>query len=533
MPSLAFLFGAPIKAEIPAEFMSEATLLQYLAISNAELRKIWWFRHLMYKQFDIAKASGKARVISAPDSRLKMLQRKLASSLDKIYRPRHTVHGFVVGRSIRSNAISHLRSKFLMNLDIEQFFPSISERRVFGLLRALGISERVAEIIARICCVAGTLPQGAPTSPVISNMICFRMDKQLQAFAKEARCIYTRYADDITLSSYRPLNSLFEGAVPPAGNFLPEILTSSLQEIFRNNSFIINPKKAHYAEKFSRRTVTGLRVNELLNVDRKFVRNVRATLFMAEKQGIEAAQNALKDKYKRSSLLVSYLQGRVAWIGHIKGASDPVFRSTASRFNALFPEHRLNLIPTVAEVRDRAVWVVEHWIEGAHGLQGAQGTAFFLKGVGLVTAWHCVQDTAEVELFHPSKPSNKFKATVRMRDTHRDLAILKHDIPATEYYELDVSKRILQTGDNLTAAGYPGFGPGDKLNLRDGSISSLPTKSAVPMIEVTQKLVQGMSGGPLIGIDNAVAGVIHKGGPLEGRDFAVHVSALVEWLKRP
>lgn len=165
MPSLAFLFGAPIRVSIPVELTSEGELLRYLGLSAGELKKIWWFRGRMYRQFDIAKGGGKKRLISAPDYRLKMLQRKIASSLDKIYRPRHSVHGFVSGRSVRSNASAHLRSKFVMNLDIEGFFPSISERRVSGLFEALGIDDRVAQILARICCNEGVLPQGAPSSP--------------------------------------------------------------------------------------------------------------------------------------------------------------------------------------------------------------------------------------------------------------------------------------------------------------------------------------------------------------------------------
>jgi RNA-directed DNA polymerase len=87
-------------------------------------------------------------------------------------------------------------------------------------------------------------------------------------------------------------------------------------------------------------------------------------------------------------------------------------------------------------------------------------------------------------------------------------------------------------GGLSTAIGFPGFGPGDKINVRTGSISSLPTKSAVPMIEVTQKISQGMSGGPLLDDDGAVAGINHKGGPSEARDFAVHVSALIDWLSK-
>jgi RNA-directed DNA polymerase len=181
--------------------------------------------------------------------------------------------------------------------------------------------------------------------------------------------------------------------------------------------------------------------------------------------------------------------------------------------------------PTEAEIRDRAVWVVEHF-EG----EMAQGSAFFLKNVGLVTAAHCVAGVDEVEVYHPSKPANRSKVKVVKRDEARDLAILEHAIPATEYFELESSTDAVAVGAELTAIGYPSFGPGDRLNVREGKVSSLPVRHGVQLIEVTQKLSQGMSGGPLLDEGNAVAGVVHKGGPNEGRDFAIHVEVLNAWL---
>lgn len=528
MINLAFLSRNTVILNIPSEFSSVTGLMQYLGVSAAELRKIWWYRGEMYKKFDIAKSNGRTRLISAPNHRLKMLQRKIASSLDKIYRPRQTVHGFVSGRSIKSNATAHLRSKFLMNLDIKGFFPAISEKRVLGLLVALGIEKKVSRMIARICCNEGALPQGSPSSPIISNMICFRLDKDLLTIAKNARCIYTRYADDVSFSSYKPLSSLFEGALPSPGVFSLDLLNVRLQAAFRNNGFAINPKKAHYADRHSRRAVTGLKINELVNVDRRFVRNIRAALYKVKTQGIPVAQKELVEKYGKHSKIGDHLQGRIAWVGHVKGRSDPVFRILASRYNELFPNQKLEILPTADEIRDRAVWVVEHMNEQG---EGSQGTAFFMKSVGLLTAWHCVESTSKIELYHPSKPSNRFEVTVSDFDKHRDLAILNHKIPKTEFYELESSIKELKLSDRLMAVGYPGFGPGDKINVRPGQISSLPIKRAVPIIEVTQNLAQGMSGGPIIDDRDRVVGIIHKGGSAEDRDFAVRITALFEWIE--
>lgn len=523
MPNLRALFGQPIRITIPGELAGEAALLSYLGLGGAELRKIWYYRGQMYQHFSIAKGPNRVRMISAPDERLKFLQRKLADKLTELYRPRNPVHGFVAERSVKTNALAHLHRRFVVNIDLKDFFPTISQKRVEGMLSSLGIDARVTKIIAQICCNNGHLPQGAPSSPVLSNMICFRLDKKLMAIAKDGHCIYTRYADDITFSSHRSPTALFEATLPPAGRFSPDLFAPKLRETFQQNGFAINPDKLHYADRHSRRIVTGLKINELLNVDRRYVRNIRATLHSIESLGLNDAERKFHEKHGGRSNLAAHLQGKISFLTYIKGQSDPVVRGITLRFNKCFPKRPIKVTPTPAEILDRAVWVVDHSKD--------QGTAFFLKGVGLVTAAHCVKDVNEVEVFHPSKHANTFKAKVRKRDTHRDLTILDHQIPATEYFELDAVSHPITTGDPMTAAGYPDWAPGDLLNIRPGVVSTITVKSAVRLIEVTQKLTQGMSGGPLLDANDAVAGIIHKGGPEEGRDFAIHIEILKEWLK--
>ncbi len=508
----------------PPQLSSEAAILAYLGLSVRELKKIWWFRWRMYERFEIAKGKGKNRVIQAPDRRLKHLQRKIAPLLNQLYRVRNPVHGFVPDKSVKTNALAHMRRRFLLNLDLADFFPSITENRVAGVLRSLGISERVAEIIARLCCLNDQLPQGAPTSPVLSNMICFRMDKELLAFAKGARCIYTRYADDITFSSHQPMTVLFEGPVPPAGPVLPDLLAPAILQVFASNGFTINSAKVHYADRHSRKMVTGLKVNELLNVDRRFIRNLRAALYSVETLGIRDAQEKFERSHGGRSNLVTHLEGKISWLRYIRGQSDPVLRSIVVRFNAIFPDRSIAVSPSDVEIRNRAVWVIEN------PKKITQGTAFFLKGVGLVTAAHCVEGATEVDVFHPSKHANVFKATVLKSDEHRDLAILAHAITETEYFELEFSTHQVEVGDFLDAVGYPDFAYGDGLNIRNGRVSSLAVKSGLKFIETSQKLSQGMSGGPLLDSTNTVVGIIHKGGPGEGRDFAVHIEVLKTWF---
>lgn len=353
-------------------------------------------------------------------------------------------------------------------------------------------------------------------------MICYRLDGELLQIAKGARAIYTRYADDISFSSYQPPAPLFEGALPAVGRFSPEVLAPRVREAIGSNGFVINPDKAHYADRNSRRIITGVKINAGLNVDRRYVRNIRAVLHSIETQGLDEAQSKYASKGGKG-ILLEHLRGKTSYLAYIKGETDPVVRALALRYNNCFADAPINVSPTREEIIDRAVWVVEH--------SKRQGTAFFLEGVGLVTAAHCVKDRKTVTVFHPSKHSNTFKATVRMRHEHRDLAILDHPISPTDYFALKRSTKAPKKGDFVTALGYPKWGPVDRVNDRPGVVTLVTTKSAVCLIEVDQTLTQGMSGGPVIDAQDNVIGIIHKGGPGQGRDFATHIQALNEWLK--
>lgn len=521
MPSIARIFGKHIPIVIPAELTDEAALLAYLGMSPKELIKIWWGRARMYEHFQIAKGPGKIRLISAPDRRLKMLQQKLAPLLDQLYIVRNPVHGFVPKRSVKSNAEAHGRRRFLVNLDLQDFFPTITEKRVIGLLTALKVDLRVAQIVARMCCLDNHLPQGAPTSPVLSNMICYRLDSDLLRVAKNARAIYTRYADDISFSSYQPPAPLFEGTMPAAGRFSPELLSPDLRSAVLLNGFAINPDKAHYADRNSRRIVTGVKINAGLNVDRRYVRHIRAKLHSIETLGLADAQTKYEGKGGKGNL-AAHLRGKISYLSHIKSQTDPVVRSLAHRYNKSFPSNTIKLTPTKEEQLDRSVWVVD--------LEDTYGSAFFLEGVGLVTAEHCVAGTNEAEILHPSKHTTLFKVKVLKRDVHRDLALLDHStIPATEFFELSASATLPQVGDSVTAFGYPHWAPGDRLNRRPGHISLITPKAGVSKIEVTQELTQGMSGGPILDGVGDVVGIVYKGGPDEGRQLATHISELLKW----
>lgn len=163
-----------------------------------------------YSKFNIAKRSGALREIQSPATALKLIQRKLNQALSCVYQPRNAVHGFVTSRglsaprNIVSNARVHLGAEFILNVDLKDFFPSINFGRVRGMFarKPYGLGVKAATVLAQVCCFENGLPQGAPTSPIISNMICGKLDADLQKLAQRYNCLYSRYADDITFSTH-------------------------------------------------------------------------------------------------------------------------------------------------------------------------------------------------------------------------------------------------------------------------------------------------------------------------------------------
>jgi hypothetical protein len=163
------------------------------------------YPHPSYKSFTIQKRNGAPRLIHEPRQGLKVLQERVLAYLYRNTGPAMPcVHGFTPGRSIVTNAKKHCSQKtqHLLNIDIEDFFPSITFYRVRGLLQQtpFKFSYQVATVLAHLCTFNGTLPQGSPTSPLLANLVCRGLDRDLMNIAKRHRAIYTRYADDITFS---------------------------------------------------------------------------------------------------------------------------------------------------------------------------------------------------------------------------------------------------------------------------------------------------------------------------------------------
>ncbi|MCH8205897.1 MAG: RNA-directed DNA polymerase [Chloroflexi bacterium] len=297
-----------------------------------------------YISFDIRKKSGGLRQIHAPVSGLKIIQRKLNQVLNAVYQPKAGVYGFTPGRNIVQNAQKHRNRRYVFNVDLSDFFPSIHFGRVMGLLMAVpyGLSRDVAKVLAQICCHQGKLPQGAPTSPVISNMICAKMDSQLKRLAGEVKCVYTRYADDLTFSTSLGtfpdfIARYFEGD-PGVVEIGPR-----LKQIIQSNGFDINEDKVRLQLKNSRQEVTGLTVNERPNVRRRYVKQIRAMLHNWRSFSLDAVQEKFWSDYdtrsrapfKNKPRFRNVLRGKIAFLGAVRGETDKLYLKYLEEFEIL------------------------------------------------------------------------------------------------------------------------------------------------------------------------------------------------------
>ena len=513
-----------VRVSLPPEMKSKHDLFAYLGVNDAEIRKIRYFAPKMYTAIDVVGKSKKIRRVLSPQPRLKHIQRLLHLKFISIYKARNAVHGFVTGKSVKTNAESHVGRRYLLNCDITDFFGTISENRILGLLESIGIPNDVAKIISYITCVNGVLPQGAPTSPILSNMICFRLDRDLRIFCKANRLKYTRYADDISLSSHSRPFALFIKELPDPGYIDLESLSVNFRRIFTNNGFTLNPKKLRFSGENSKKMVTGCIINEFANVPRPFIREIRATLHRIKCAKVDPSQAP-----KVTSSYAS-LRGKIEWVAQIKGRSDPVYRKLAEQHNLLFSSSKILIEPTEEERLQRSIWVIEHMTNVGTTLEVQQGTAFFVKGVGLLSALHCVDGAKELEIYHYTRPANRFLVEVKKTCKHRDLALMSYSLPTTEFFELELATSSARTGSNVDAFGFPHYHTGDTLNIRNGNITSRKVLHSVRYIELNQLVVNGMSGGPVLNHDRQVVGIIHKGAYEGGRNLAICVESIREWL---
>ena len=275
--------------------------------------------------------------------------------------------GFTEGRSIVTNANIHKNQNYILNIDLKDFFPTITQARVWKRLqlKPFNFSVEIASVFAGLCCMKETiknkngndvvryvLPQGAPTSPIITNMICDNLDRRLAGVAKRFGLKYSRYADDITFSS---MHNVYQ----KDGEFWKE-----LNRIITQQGFTINDKKTRLQKLGARQEVTGIIISKKLNVTQKYVRNLRNILYIWDKYGYITAQAKFLSKYKADKGhvkkgnpdMINVLEGKLLYLKMVKGEEDSVYQRLWQKFEKLRNEtfaffktnkHNITYIETV------------------------------------------------------------------------------------------------------------------------------------------------------------------------------------------
>ena len=461
-----------------------------------------------YTTFKIKKRSGGLRDICAPISTLKILQRKLNHVLQLIYEPRSCVHGFTRERSIVTNAQTHVRKNYVLNVDIKDFFHSINFGRVRGmfLARPYEVLEKPATILAQICCFDNYIPQGAPTSPVISNMICSKLDGELQRLAQKFHCIYTRYADDITFSSTMPEFPKTLAIETTSGIELGGMLKQCIED----NGFRIHEGKIRLQKPDRRQEVTGITVNDMPNVNRRFIRQLRAMIHAWEKYGYENAEREYHEKYCRKRrhpdrpppVFCRVVDGKLNFLKMVRGENSPIYRKYAYQYHCLigkpFPPYFDDPIKEI----ENNLWI----LECEETCQ--QGTAFMLEGIGLITCQHVIGE--DTHAFKADNFSKKYPVEVISENEHIDLAILKIEGENTQGLKPGDCTNLSRE-DKITVAGFPKYRYGDMAYIEKGEITAIRIVSAIKRILISADIVKGNSGGPVLNESNEVIGVAVTG----------------------
>ncbi|MBN9298258.1 MAG: RNA-directed DNA polymerase [Filimonas sp.] len=366
-------FGLPVFPNIPS-------LANAMQVDLATLRYLLYQRKVSrtnhYHVFEVPKKSGGKRRISAPKKQLKKLQLWVLNNV-LCHLPNETVaHGFIRQRSIVTNAAPHVGKDIIVNVDLKDFFPTITYARVKGVFKKLGYSEQQAIIFALICTQAETeevemdgvkyyvqngkrcLPQGSPASPAISNIIAYKLDKKIQGLAAKLNFAYTRYADDLTFSTTNDNAKQITK------------LLYLIKKIVTAEGFEVHPGKTHIMRKGGQQKVTGIVVNKQLNVERSQLRKFRALLHNLQMNGWKDQQ------WGNAKHLVNAVEGYINFVNMVNPVKAKLYKTQLEKIVAthgyplvdntmpkptvttVVAEVKETLIPTVAKEKsaDKTDW---------------------------------------------------------------------------------------------------------------------------------------------------------------------------------
>lgn len=290
-------------------------------------------------------------MITAPNPGLKAFQKCLNYVFQLVYTPNAHAYGFIPGKSVVDNASVHIGQNYVYNIDLKDFFPSNESGRLYKRLQSkpLFVNAEVASVITDLCChpmeverldengnvvrvIRSVLPQGAPTSPTLTNILCESLDFKLTKLAKKYGLNYSRYADDITFSSKH-------NVYQDDSKFI-----KSLRDIINRSGYTVNKEKTRLQKSGARQEVTGLVVSQnRVNVTKKYIRELRGMLYIWEKYGLHVLYDSFLPRYisekghvkKGNADVVNVISGKLMYLRMVRGVDDSKYAKLQTRFDRL------------------------------------------------------------------------------------------------------------------------------------------------------------------------------------------------------
>lgn len=481
-----------------------------------------------YETIYLPKRDSSIRIIRSPNRRLKSVQTRLLTILEGLYRPHSRAHGYVKGKGLRTHASLHVGKKIIFNCDLKDFFPSINLGRIRGRLMAApyGLSNSVATTIAKLCTCDEVLPMGAPTSPILSNMICSNLDSELASLAKNYGCFYSRYADDLTFSTNR---SSFPRAIGFRDRGDDQLFSNAgieLISIIISNGFSPNHKKSRLVTQHDRQEVCGVVCNEKMNALPKLRRQIRACLHAWRKFGYEKAKEEWLEKYnyRGAKSFGQHVKGKIAFLAHIRGPNDKTVAKYVSQFNDLVLEDyaiKYEFVEDIQSSLSNHSVLIEGYGEGE---EISQGSGFVIEGGYIITNHHVVFkngiELRDIEVSQPDLMQITLKAIVIESDPKVDLAILK--ICENEWHEhfkgkaIKIAEKEPIPGDLVWLSGWPDHHDGDDLFRTQTSIVGSIRREGTRYFRVSTPIIYGNSGGAVVDENSHAVGVVTIGSDVEG-----------------
>jgi RNA-directed DNA polymerase len=321
-------FGEQIRSQ--SSFVAAATFVKDLVSQN--LPPVFDFEHFSalvgiersllgqilecpeyyYHEFTIPKNSGGERSILSPQPSLRVIQKWIKEKILDSIPISSAAHGFVRRRSVVTFASEHVGKAALLHLDIKDFFPSITLKSVYGIFRKIGYPPNISLYFAKICTYRGVLPQGAPTSPALSNIFCYSLDKRLLGLANANKITYSRYADNMVFS----------------GDYVSVSLVVTIEKILCSHGFTLNLEKTYLSAGSGKRVIVGVSViGNSIKLPKEKKRELRQEVFYLLKNGFFAHTEKIG---RRDPLYMERLYGRLQFWRQLEPNNEFVLKSLDS-----------------------------------------------------------------------------------------------------------------------------------------------------------------------------------------------------------